>query len=80
LCSRFVRARSRAIRNVDPVQLDRALQRWNETYAGQDQSLAIDGKTICNALDEDGRQTHILSVVGYQTQSCYTQKKLALCP
>jgi hypothetical protein len=65
---------------VDPVQLDRALQRWNEAYAGQDQSLAIDGKTMCNALDEDGRQTHILSVVGHQTQSCYTQKKLALCP
>jgi len=65
---------------VDPVELDRALQRWNEAYAGQDQSLAIDGKTMCNALDQDGRQTHILSVVGHQTQSCYTQKKLALCP
>lgn len=60
---------------VDPVHLDRALQRWNKTYAGQDESLAIDGKTMCNALDDQGRPTHILSVVGHQTQTCYTQKK-----
>jgi len=33
---------------VDPVHLDRALQRWNQTYAQQDESLAIDGKTMCN--------------------------------
>src|SRR6202034_652184 len=66
---------------VDSVELDRALQRRNEAYAGQDQSLAIDGKTMCNALDEDGRQRHILSVVGHQRQSCYTpKKKLALSP
>lgn len=81
---RFLVPSESIIRNVlirvDPVQLDRALERWNEAYAGQDQSLAIDGKTMCNALDGDGRQTHILSVVGHQTQSCYTQKKLLLCP
>jgi hypothetical protein len=65
---------------VDPGHLDAALQRWNQAYAGQDQSLAIDGKTMCNALDQQGRPTHILSVVGHQTQNCYAQKKLALCP
>lgn len=60
---------------VDPAHLDRALQRWNETYAGEDESLAIDGKTMCNALDDQGHQTHVMSVVGHQTQTCYTQKK-----
>jgi hypothetical protein len=30
---------------------------------------------MCNALDQDGRQRHILSVVGHQRQSCYTPKK-----
>jgi Domain of unknown function (DUF4338)/DDE_Tnp_1-associated len=60
---------------VDPVHLDRALQRWNETYAGEDESLAIDGKTMCNAVDDQGHQTHVMSVVGHQTQTCYTQKK-----
>ena len=64
---------------VDPVALDRALQRWNETHGEADDSLAIDGKTMCNALDEQDRQTHIMSVVGHQTYSCYTQKKSVPC-
>ena len=65
---------------VSPADLDRALRRWNEAYAGEDESLAIDGKTLCNALDEEGRPTHVMSVVGHQTQTCYTQKKWAVCP
>jgi len=39
---------------VDRLHLDRALQRWNQTYAQEDESLAIDGKTMCNAIDEQG--------------------------
>jgi hypothetical protein len=64
---------------VDPVDLDRALQRWNETYAQEDESLAIDGKTLCNAIDDQGRRTHVLSVVGHQSKNCYAQKKWAPC-
>lgn len=60
---------------VDPSQLDRALQRWNETYGASDESLAIDGKTMCNAIDDQGHQTHIMSAVGHTTKICYTQKK-----
>lgn len=63
---------------VDPAQLDQALQQWNAHYGTMDESLAIDGKTMCNALDESGRQTHIMSVIGHQTQQCYTQKKSVL--
>jgi len=63
---------------VDPVQLDSALQRWNEYYGAVDQSLAIDGKTMCNAIDQKtGRQTHIMSAIGHQSGQCYTQKKSA---
>jgi len=65
---------------VNPVDLDRALQRWNQTHAKEDQSLAIDGKTMRNAIDDQGYQTHILSVVGHQSKNCYTQKKWAPCP
>jgi hypothetical protein len=65
---------------VDPIHLDRALQRWNETYAQKDESLAIDGKTMCNALDDQGHQTHVLSVVGHQSKNCYAQKKSGPCP
>jgi GNAT superfamily N-acetyltransferase len=80
---RYVVPSESIIRNVlirvEPAHLDRALRRWNETYAGKDESLAIDGKTMCNALDEEGRQIHVMSVVGHQTQTCYTPKKSAPC-
>jgi len=60
---------------IDPEVLDRALQHWNAAYGQTDESLAIDGKTMRNAIDERGRQTHVMSVVGHQTKICYTQKK-----
>lgn len=61
--------------SVDPVSLDKALQHWNEVYGKEDESLAIDGKVMRNAIDEDGKQTHIMSVVGHESKNCYTQKK-----
>lgn len=64
---------------VDPDALSRALHDWNLQHA-EDEALAIDGKTMCNAIDADGRQTHILGVVGHQSQTCYTQKKSVPCP
>jgi len=60
---------------VDPAELDRAFRRWNEVYGEQDESLAIDGKTMCNAIDSDGYQTHIMSAVGHASNICHTQKK-----
>ena len=63
---------------VDPAQLDRALQRWNAVHGADDEALAIDGKTLRNAIavDEDGPvQTHILSAVGHRSRITHTQKK-----
>ena len=64
---------------VKPQHLDRSLQRWNEVYAGEDESLAIDGKIMCNAINDQGYQTHVMSVIGHQTKICHTPKKLAPC-
>ncbi len=61
---------------VDPDALGHALQRWNEVYGEKDESLAIDGKTMCGAVDENGLQTHIMSAIGHHTMNCYAQKKL----
>ncbi len=60
---------------VDPAQLDQALHAWNAQYGVLDESLAIDGKTMCNAIDDSGRQTHIMSAIGHDSGHCYTQKK-----
>jgi hypothetical protein len=64
---------------VDPADLDRALKRWNQSYGHQDTTLAIDGKTMCNAIDAQGHQLHVMGVVGHHTKTCYTQKKSPLC-
>lgn len=64
---------------VDPTELDRAVKRCHQAFGQHDTALAIDGKTMCNALDQNGHQTHVMSVVGHQTKSCYTQKKSAPC-
>lgn len=62
---------------VDPEKLDHAFQKWNAQCAAADSSLALDGKTMCNAIDAHGRQTHIMSVVGHDTATVYAQKKSA---
>jgi len=64
---------------VDPAVLDSALQQWNDAFAPKDKSIAVDGKTMCNAIDDKGHQTHIMSAVGHESAICYTQKKPVLC-
>lgn len=64
---------------IEPGELDRALNVWNQAWGGQDEALSMDGKTMKNAVDEDGNQTHIMSVVGHQSKRCYAQKKWAPC-
>ena len=65
---------------VDPEALDRALQQWNAAFGQSDETLAIDGKTMCNAIDPQGQQTHLMSVVGHESKICYTQKKSVPSP
>jgi hypothetical protein len=65
---------------IDPEALDRALQAWNTAWGMHDEALAMDGKTMKNALDETGQQAHIMSVVGHASKICHTQKKLAPSP
>lgn len=64
---------------VNPVELDQAFQNWNARYGAVDESLAIDGKTLRNAIDESDRQTHVMSAIGHQSKQCYTQKKWGPC-
>ena len=62
---------------VDPVQLDAALRTWHEAHGGDDRGLAIDGKTIRGAIDADGKQAHVLGIVGHDSKAPWGQKKSA---
>jgi hypothetical protein len=65
---------------IEPGALDRALNAWNRAWGVKDDALALDGKTMKNAIDAAGQQTHIMSVVGHDSKTCHTQKKSAHCP
>jgi hypothetical protein len=65
----------RALVGVDPAQLELALNAWNTQFGLMDESLAIDGKTMCNAIDHEGKQTHIMRAIDHQSGHCYAQKK-----
>jgi len=60
---------------IEPGALDRALTTWNQAWGARDEALAIDGKTMKNALDAAGQQTHIMSAVGHDSKTCVAQKK-----
>ena len=60
---------------LDPGALDQALKAWDQAWGRPDDALAIDGKTMKNAIDKAGQQTHIMSVVGHDSKRCYAQKK-----
>ena len=62
---------------VDPVQLDAALRAWHEVHGSGDRALAIDGKTIRGALDDEGHQAHVLGIVGHDSKAPLEQKKSA---
>jgi hypothetical protein len=65
---------------IEPDVLDRALNDWNKAWGVHDKALAIDGKTMKNAVNDRGHQTHIMSVVGHDSKACHAQKKWAPCP
>ena len=60
---------------IEPEALDRALNTWNQAWGQHDTALAMDGKTMKNAIDGEGRQAHIMSVIGHASSLCHTQKK-----
>lgn len=60
---------------IPPESLDQAISIWTQTWKKNESALAIDGKTMKNAVADDGGQTHIMSVIGHDSNLCHTQKK-----
>ena len=60
---------------IEPEALDQAINIWTQTWKKDESALAIDGKTMKNAVANDGGQTHIMSVIGHDSNLCHTQKK-----
>jgi len=65
----------RFITAVDPWEVDTLLGRWLDTFGGEDQGIAIDGKTMRGTSKVSSEQTHVLSAVTHQDGRHLTQKK-----
>jgi hypothetical protein len=60
---------------VGPDALDRALRASEHAWLDPSEALALDGKTMKGAIDGDGAQTHVVSLIGHDSRQCLAQKK-----
>ena len=65
----------RFITAVDPCEVDTLLGQWLDTFGGEDQGIAIDGKTMRGTSKAQSEQTHVLSAVTHDEGRHLTQKK-----
>ncbi len=70
----------RFITAVDPCEVDTLLGRWLDTFGGEDQGIAIDGKTMRGTSKVPSEQPHVLSAVTHQAGRHLTQKKFTPRP
>ena len=71
--TRMPNRRIRLVR-IESDALDRALTKWCRAWGLDDSALALCGKTMKNAVDETGRQTHVSSFIGRNSRQCHAQK------
>lgn len=62
---------------IDPDQFDAALRAWHQVHGPKDTAIAVDGKTIRGAIDDQGNRPHVLGAVGHHTGIPWSQKKSA---
>ena len=70
----------RPLVRIDPIKLDLALQQWSAAFATEDQSLAIDGKTMCNTVGGNRVANAYHECRGPRDGFVYHPKKPAFCP
>ena len=60
---------------VAPCEIDTLLGRWRDTFGGEDQGIAIEGKTLRGTSKVPSNQPHVLSAVTHQEGRHLTPKK-----
>ena len=65
---------------VDPAQLDAALRAWHQAHGSADTALAIDGKALRGAIDDEGRQSACARHRRPRLQDALGAKKIGMRP
>ncbi len=64
-----------ALLNTDPDEFDAAMYAWCASIDGtDDDAIAIDGKTLRSAIDDNDRQLHVLGACGHHTRMPLAKK------
>lgn len=66
----------RFLQMVDAEAVDNALCDWLDSLAGKESALAVDGKTLKGARQENGRQVHLLSAFLHQKGMVLAQRQV----
>ena len=64
-----------AIMKADSDQLSEAFRRWWADHGPGDDAIALDGKTLRGAIDENDRQVHVLGACGHASRAPLGKKK-----
>ena len=63
-----------ALVHTDPDRFNAAIDAWHRSIDGTDAAIAIDGKTLRGAIDDNGRRMHVLSAVGHRSRRTLVKK------
>jgi hypothetical protein len=66
----------RVCSKTDPVEFERLVGEWyNSGVAKPPKAYALDGKTLCGSLDEDGNALHVVSVVSHDRTPFFSRRQ-----
>lgn len=61
---------------VDPVEFERLVGEWyNSGVAAPPKAYALDGKTLCGSLDEDGNALHVVSALSHDRTPFFSRRQ-----
>ena len=66
----------RFLQRVDGEEVDKSLCDWLRTLSGKEAAVAVDGKTLKGARQENGRQVHLLSAFLHQKGMVLAQQQV----
>jgi len=66
----------RVCSKADPIEFERLVGEWyNSGVAKPPKAYALDGKTLCGSLDEDGNALHVVSVVSHDRTPFFSRRQ-----
>lgn len=61
---------------IDPIEFERLIEQWCRSGDAEvPAAFALDGKTLCGSLDEEGNALHVVSAVPHDSSSFFFKRR-----